>query len=110
MHDDAFDTLARHGAALCIHDLLPGHPWVRTADFIYVRFHGPRRPRATYVGRYGGRRLWRPARRLAAWLDEGADVYAYFNNDVAADAVADAEWLRAAVTCALGRFAAKLSA
>ncbi len=98
LHDDTFDTLARHGAALCIHDMLPGHPWLRTADFLYVRFHGPHAPERKYVGRYGGRRLWRPAARLAAWLDEGHDVYAYFNNDVAASAVTDAEWLRARLT------------
>src|SRR5262245_49411835 len=26
LHDDVFEVLARHGAALCIHDLLPDHP------------------------------------------------------------------------------------
>jgi len=47
------------------------------------------------VGRYGGRRLWRPADRIAAWLDEGSDAFAYFNNDFNGDAVRDAQWLRA---------------
>ncbi len=50
-----------------------------------------------YRGRYGGRRLWRPARRIRDWLDAGVDVYAYFNNDYDGDAVADAHWLRAKV-------------
>ena len=27
LHDDVYEVLARHGAALCIHDLLPHHPW-----------------------------------------------------------------------------------
>src|SRR5690606_13554693 len=40
LHDEVLDVLARHGAALCVHDLLPGHPWVRTTDWAYVRFHG----------------------------------------------------------------------
>jgi uncharacterized protein YecE (DUF72 family) len=66
---------------------------VRTADWAYVRFHGPNAPKAKYVGRYGGRRLWRPADRLASWLDEGCDVHAYFNNDVRGFAVNDARWL-----------------
>ena len=51
-----------------------------------------RRPRP-YHGRYGGRRLWRVADRLAEWLEDG-DVYAYFNNDFDGHAVADATWLR----------------
>jgi uncharacterized protein YecE (DUF72 family) len=39
--------------------------------------------------------LWRAADRLAAWLDDGVDVYAYFNNDYQAHAIEDASWLRA---------------
>ena len=67
---------------------------MRTADFTYVRFHGPDARRHAYAGAYAGRRLWRPARRLRRWLDEGTDVYAYFNNDIGGHAVADAKWLR----------------
>jgi uncharacterized protein YecE (DUF72 family) len=94
LHDDVFDVLARHDAALCIHDLLADHPFERTTDWTYLRFHGPRARDDPYRGRYGGRRLWRPARRLEAWLAEGCDVYAYFNNDHEGHAVADATWLR----------------
>jgi uncharacterized protein YecE (DUF72 family) len=93
LHDDVFSVLARHGAALCIHDLLPGHPWERTAGWTYVRFHGPRAVDHPYAGRYGGRRLWRPARTLEGWLAEGCDVYAYFNNDIDGHAPVDAAWL-----------------
>jgi uncharacterized protein YecE (DUF72 family) len=94
LHDDVFEVLRRHGAALCIHDLLADHPWERTADWTYLRFHGPDALRAAYAGSYTGRRLWRVADRLEQWLAEGADVYAYFNNDIGAAAVADARWLR----------------
>ncbi len=93
LHDDVFATLARHGAALCIHDLLADHPWELTTDWAYVRFHGPRALEAKYQGRYGGRRLWRTADRLAGWLGEGHDVYAYFNNDWDGHAAHDAAWL-----------------
>jgi uncharacterized protein YecE (DUF72 family) len=92
-----FSVLARHGAALCIHDLLPDHPWERTAGWTYVRFHGPRALEEAYRGRYGPRRLEPDAARLRTWLDEGCDVYAYFNNDYDGHAVADAEWLRTAL-------------
>jgi uncharacterized protein YecE (DUF72 family) len=95
VHDDVFATLERHGAALCIHDLLPHHPWLRTTDWTYLRFHGPHALDDRYRGRYTGARLWRLADRLGSWLDEGVDVYAYFNNDYNGDAVRDAQWLRA---------------
>jgi uncharacterized protein YecE (DUF72 family) len=94
LHDDVFSVLERHGAALCVHDLLPHHPWERTTSWAFVRFHGPHALDEKYRGRYGGRRLWRPARRIDDWLADGADVYAYFNNDYDGDAVEDARWLR----------------
>jgi uncharacterized protein YecE (DUF72 family) len=93
VHDEVFEVLRRHGAALCIHDLLPDHPWVMTADWTYVRFHGPEALERKYWGRYGAQRLQPAAERLAAWLAEGSDVYAYFNNDHRGHAVADARWL-----------------
>jgi uncharacterized protein YecE (DUF72 family) len=95
--DDVFETLRRHDAALCVHDLLPGHPWERTTDWTYVRFHGPNADRP-YHGPYTGRRLWRPAERLQSWIDAGCDVYAYFNNDFHGHAVTDARWLRHRLT------------
>lgn len=94
LHDDTFAALARHGAALCIHDLLDDHPFEVTTDWIYVRYHGPHATRTPYVGRYDGRRLRADAERYARLLDEGCDVYAYFNNDIDADAPVDARRLR----------------
>jgi uncharacterized protein YecE (DUF72 family) len=94
LHDDVFETLRRHGAALCIHDLLDGHPWDLTTDWTYLRFHGPHATDAPYRGRYTGRRLHAVADRIEAWLDRGIDVCAYFNNDDQAFATRDATWLR----------------
>lgn len=95
LHDDVFETLRRHGAALCLHDLLADHPWEMTAGWAYLRFHGPHALETAYQGRYGGRRLWRVADRLGTLLDQGRDVFAYFNNDHEGAAVADATWLAA---------------
>jgi uncharacterized protein YecE (DUF72 family) len=92
--DDVFAILERHNAALCIHDMLPDHPWVLTTAWTYVRFHGPAAVTDKYRGRYGPRRLAQPARRLKAWIESGTDVHAYFNNDYEGHAVADARWLR----------------
>jgi uncharacterized protein YecE (DUF72 family) len=94
LHDDVFEVLRRHDAALCLHDLLPDHPLERTASWTYVRFHGPRALVDKYRGRYGPRRLAPVAERLAGWLDDGTDVFAYFNNDYDGHAMADARWLR----------------
>jgi uncharacterized protein YecE (DUF72 family) len=93
VHDDTLEVLRRHGAALCIHDLLAGHPWERTTDWTYVRFHGPDALNQAYNGLYGPERLEPVAQRLEAWLGEGCDVYAYFNNDWHGHAVTDARWL-----------------
>jgi uncharacterized protein YecE (DUF72 family) len=94
LHDEVYEALRRHGVALCIHDLLADHPWELTTDWTYVRFHGPDALNRKYWGLYGGRRLSRPAARMAAWLQDGTDVYAYFNNDHEGHAVTDATWLR----------------
>lgn len=94
LHDDTFAVLERHGAALCLHDLLPDHPWLLTAGWTYVRFHGPRAAaRQPYTGRYTGRRLRPVADRLRTWMEAGVDVFAYFNNDTGGAAVRDARWL-----------------
>lgn len=100
LHDDVFSVLERHGAALCVHDLLPDHPWRLTTNWTFVRFHGPHALDEKYRGRYGGQRLWRAARRMDAWLAAGTDVYAYFNNDDDGHAVEDARWLRARLDAA----------
>lgn len=93
LHDDVFEILRRHRAALCLHDLLADHPLVRTTDWTYLRFHGPDALAQKYWGRYGEARLAPMADLLAAWLEEGSDVYAYFNNDHQGFAVEDGRWL-----------------
>lgn len=94
LHDDVFDCLARHGAALCIHDLLDDHPWLLTTDWTYVRFHGADAPARPYHGRYGPGGLEPAAEQLSRWNESGAAVWAYFNNDWYANAWHDARWLR----------------
>ncbi|MGZ4706096.1 MAG: DUF72 domain-containing protein [Acidimicrobiales bacterium] len=102
LHPDVYEVLRRHGAALCLHDLLADHPWELTTDWTYLRFHGPDATDAPYRGRYTGRRLGPIARRLERWLVDGVDVYAYFNNDDRAFATVDAAWLRDRLRAAPG--------
>ncbi len=97
LHDEVLDVLRRHQVALCIHDLVPDHPWELTTGWTYVRFHGPNALDQPYVGPYGPDRLRPAADRLAGWVTAGVDVYAYFNNDYDGHAVRDAQWLRSAM-------------
>lgn len=94
--DAVYEVLERHGAALVIHDLIPDHPRVVTADWMYLRLHGPD-PDHPYRGSYPHQRLSGLARRVVRHLDEGRDVYVYLNNDVGAAAPGDAERLRSSV-------------
>lgn len=84
--------LADHGAALCISDHKDApSPWERTTDWIYIRGHGPT---GRYRGRYPQATLDAWAARIAAWRDEGRDVYAYFDNTMACEAPKDAAILK----------------
>jgi uncharacterized protein YecE (DUF72 family) len=84
-----YATLARHGAALCIHDLLARHPRRVTAGWVYLRYHG-----VHYAGTYSPQKLAAEAARIRRWLVAGFDVYAYFNNDAGGCAVRNAADLR----------------
>ena len=94
MHPETLAVLRAHGAALVWHDLLPDQPCELTADWVYVRFHGPNAVEHRYRGRYGRSGLTPWIERLRPVLDEGTDVFAYFNNDYDGHAVADAAMLR----------------
>jgi uncharacterized protein YecE (DUF72 family) len=97
LHDDVYTVLRRHGAALCVHDLIEDHPFMMTTDWTYVRFHGPDAIQRPYRGAYGPDRLRPWADRLTGCLEDGHDVYCYFNNDYDGLAVPDAQWLRHAI-------------
>ncbi|HEY0590384.1 MAG TPA: DUF72 domain-containing protein, partial [Thermoanaerobaculia bacterium] len=86
-------VLARFNAAFCIYDIGGFHsPLDVTADFSYVRLHGPSERK--YQGSYDAKALARWAR----WIEERAStlrgIYVYFDNDHEANAVRDALQLR----------------
>jgi uncharacterized protein YecE (DUF72 family) len=64
-----------------------------TASFVYVRFHGPD-DQHLYAGSYSDEAMGWWADRIAEWLAQGRDVYAYFNNDGDANAVRNGLTLR----------------
>jgi uncharacterized protein YecE (DUF72 family) len=89
LHREVYAVLREHGAALCTHDLIDHHPRLLTADWVYLRLHGPDR-RERYAGSYSPQALSGAARRLRRHLQAGRDAYVYFNNDVGGHAVANA--------------------
>lgn len=90
-NDEIYGLLAERGVAFCVYDLGGMSPMKTTADFVYVRLHGPDGP---YRGRYGAERLGGWAETLSGWMEEGLDVYCYFDNDEVGYAVEDALLLR----------------
>jgi len=90
--DAALDALRGRGFALCVADT-PRWPTriAVTADFVYVRFHGPA---ALYASPYDDGLLREWAARIRGWRDAGLDVLGYFNNDARAFAPRDALRLR----------------
>ncbi|WP_213285312.1 DUF72 domain-containing protein [Bradyrhizobium sp. sGM-13] len=83
--------LREHNVSLCIsdHHDAPA-PWKRTADFVYVRGHGPG---GRYRDHYGEAALAGWARRIKSWKRQGCDVFVYFDNDQKSAAPADARRL-----------------
>jgi uncharacterized protein YecE (DUF72 family) len=90
-----YERLARRRAALCIYDLAGRKAPERvTADFVYLRLHGPDDP---YRGSYDAAALEAWGRRISTWRGDGLDVYCYFDNDEQGYATRDAERLIALV-------------
>ncbi len=84
--------LLTHNLIFCIHDWSQlDVPCWATGPAIYVRFHGTT---GRYAGGYDETTLRQWAERIRSWLNEGRDVYVYFNNDVGGHAVRDARTLK----------------
>ena len=86
-----YELLRRRNVALCVYDLAGAtSPLQLTADFVYLRLHGPKE---AYCGRYDERALATWAKRILTWRRVGLEVYCYFDNDQAGFAVSDARRL-----------------
>lgn len=90
--EETFKLLSAKKRALCVHDLQGSEaPLLATAQFVYVRLHGPQRG---YTGSYTQEQLAHWATTISAWLAAGKDVWVYFNNDIGGHAVHNARELR----------------
>jgi uncharacterized protein YecE (DUF72 family) len=74
-----YELLARHNAAFCIYELAGFRSPVEvTANFAYVRLHGPE---GAYGGRYDTAALLNWSRQIREWRKKLKAIYVYFDND-----------------------------
>ncbi len=86
------EVLQRYNAAFCVFDLAGFQsPIEVTAEFAYVRLHGPG---GKYQGSYSEEALQEWANRIVSWKQRLSAVYAYFDNDQEGYAAANAVRLR----------------
>jgi uncharacterized protein YecE (DUF72 family) len=85
-------TLRRFNVALALADWPTLKVWGPvTADFTFVRRHGPE---GLYSSDYSEEHLRRDAHQIREWSTQGRDVYAYYNNDAYGFAVKNALGLK----------------
>ena len=90
--EEVFSLLREHNCAFCIYELA-GHtsPVNITADFVYVRLHGPD---DKYQGSYTRRQLKNWADQCRKWQRQALDVFVYFDNDQLGYAAFNAQTLK----------------
>lgn len=88
--EEIYALLRKQNLGLCITDL-GGHlsPEVITADFTYIRLHGPKK---AYQGTYGPKGIAEWDAKVKKWSKK-VDVYCYFDNDEKGYAIQDAKSL-----------------
>jgi uncharacterized protein YecE (DUF72 family) len=94
--EEVYALLKKYNCAFCIYDL-ERHlsPLTVTADYIYVRLHGPGNK---YQGSYTDASLRKWSRQCRQWQAEDRDVYVYFDNDQAGYAAFNAKRLNDMIT------------
>ncbi len=77
--EEVYELLEKNNLAYCMYEL-NGHqsPKVVTADYVYIRLHGPDGP---YQGSYSDQELSGWAGAISSWISLGKDCYFYFDND-----------------------------
>jgi uncharacterized protein YecE (DUF72 family) len=77
--ESIYESLRKHNAAFCIYELEGTiSPKQVTADFIYIRLHGPE---GAYQGSYDTKILSGWAGAFSAWTKNKKEVFCYFDND-----------------------------
>lgn len=89
--NEIYKLLSKNKIALCITDLNGKlTPEEITADFIYLRLHGPHK---AYQGSYGPVKLKAWKKKIDNWIKSRKEVYCFFDNDEKGYAIQDAKFL-----------------
>ena len=93
MTEEVYAVLRKYNAAFCIYELA-GYmsPMEVTADWTYIRLHGP--THFKYQGSYSDAQLAEWADRIRKWSKKMRSIYVYFDNDDSAYAVDNALTLK----------------
>ena len=78
-NEEIYNWLNYSRIGMVLHDKPPAITPMVALDvkFVYLRFHGPN---GNYRGRYDESFLYEYGAYIVDWINEGKDVYAYFNN------------------------------
>ncbi len=77
--DEVYTLLKKYNCAFCIYEIdYHLSPMEVTADFTYIRLHGPG---GKYQGSYSDEILNDWATKCKIWANQGKQVYIYFDND-----------------------------
>ena len=88
LNRQVYELLRKHNAAFCIYELAGFHsPIEITADWTYLRLHGPGNK---YQGSYSDKTLREWAQRIVEWNATLKSCYVYFDNDQAGYAAQNA--------------------
>lgn len=91
-HETLYQMLRDQNIALCLSDLNGIQtPIELTADFTYIRLHGPH---SSYTGAYSLKQIKKWEERLRTWAEKKIQSFCFFDNDAKGDAVKDAMKLK----------------
>jgi uncharacterized protein YecE (DUF72 family) len=91
--DNFFSFISRKNIAFVIADSGNRFPFFETvtANFVYLRLHGPEN---LYSSDYSENALQKYSEKIIYWLNDGKEVWVFFNNDFGGFAVKNAGRLR----------------
>lgn len=90
--DEIYNLLNKHNCAFCVHDHQDApSPFKTTAEFAYLRFHGPK---GNYQSKYNDQQVKDHAQKIKKLIAQNIAVYVYYNNDFHGYAVKNAKQLQ----------------
>jgi uncharacterized protein YecE (DUF72 family) len=93
--DETYALLDRYNSSFCVHDMRgSASDRIAVGPIAYLRFHGGE---GKYWGRYSDKKLLSCADWILDQARSGRPVWAFFNNDIHAHAIHDAQTLKSMI-------------